>query len=44
MAEDKHGSMDITTQERTFQGFVTFVTRAAIAIVVILIFLALVNA
>ena len=38
------GSMDITEQERTFHRFMTLVTRAAIAIVVLLIFLALLNA
>lgn len=43
MAEHKHGSMDITVQEKTFNGFMTLVSRAAIAIIVFLIFLALVN-
>lgn len=37
------GSMDIAAQERTFEGFMRWVTRAAIVIVVALVFLALVN-
>lgn len=44
MAEHKHGSMDITMQERTFDGFVKFITRGAIAAILVLIFVALVNA
>lgn len=43
MAEFKPGSMDITTQEKTFDGFVKFVTRGAIICIVALIVLALVN-
>ena len=37
------GSMDISAQERAFEGFMRIATRAAIVIVVLLIFLALVN-
>jgi hypothetical protein len=44
MAEHKHGSMDVTTQEKVFAGFLTFVSRAVIVILVALVFLALVNA
>lgn len=44
MADHKHGEMDITTQEKTFAGFVTFTTRSVIAIIVVLILLALVGA
>ncbi|KIQ70336.1 aa3-type cytochrome c oxidase subunit IV [Wenxinia marina] len=46
MAEQhhEHGTMDITVQEKTFNGFMTAVTRTAIVIVVLLILLALVNA
>ena len=44
MAEHKHGEMDITVQEKTFDGFMKFVTRGVIVCVAILIFLALVNA
>ena len=47
MADDPHtphqpGTMDITAQEKTFDGFVTFVTRTVIVIVAALIFLALI--
>lgn len=38
------GSMDISDQERTFEGFMRVVVRTGIAIVVVLVFLALVNA
>jgi hypothetical protein len=46
MAEEvhSHGDMDISTQEKTFDGFIHLVTRAAIACVVALILLALFNA
>ncbi len=43
MAEHKHGSMDITVQEKTFASFVTIVTRTGIAIVIALVLLALIN-
>jgi hypothetical protein len=41
---DKHfepGSMDVTEQEKTFAGFMRWVTNAVIVIFVILIFLAI---
>ncbi|MEQ6248893.1 aa3-type cytochrome c oxidase subunit IV [Sulfitobacter sp. HNIBRBA3233] len=41
MAEHEHGSMNTDTQEKTFDGFMTFVTRTVIAIIVFLIFLAI---
>lgn len=44
MAEHKHGSMDIRTQEKTFAGFMKMSTWGAIISVAILIFLALTNA
>lgn len=44
MAEHKHGTMNITTQERTFAGFIHFMTWAIIVALVALIFLALANA
>ena len=44
MAEHKIGDMDITVQEKTFEGFVKFVTRTVIFILVLLVFLALVGA
>jgi hypothetical protein len=37
------GTMDITVQEKTFDGFMRMVTRGAIVIIALLIFLALVN-
>ncbi|MCK0121216.1 aa3-type cytochrome c oxidase subunit IV [Loktanella sp. F6476L] len=43
MADHKHGEMDITVQEKTFDGFIKMVTRGTIAIIVFLIFLALVG-
>lgn len=43
MAEHKHGTMDITAQEKTFDGFLTFITRAVIVTIVSLILLALIN-
>ncbi|MCI5110120.1 MAG: aa3-type cytochrome c oxidase subunit IV [Marivita sp.] len=43
MAEHKHGSMDITTQEKTFDGFIRWSTRVAIFSIGVLIFLAIFN-
>ncbi len=43
-AEHKHGSMDIRVQERTFNGFIRFTTWAAVAAIVVLVFMALANA
>ena len=43
MASHKHGEMDITTQEKTFEGFVKMTVRAVIVILLLLVFLALVN-
>ena len=43
MADHKHGEMDTTAQEQTFNGFVGFVTKTVIFILVFLVFLALVN-
>ncbi|MAU51159.1 MAG: aa3-type cytochrome c oxidase subunit IV [Roseovarius sp.] len=44
MAEHKHGEMDITVQEKTFEGFIKAVVWSVVAILGFLIFLALVNA
>jgi hypothetical protein len=44
MAEHKHGEMDTTVQEKTFEGFVKAVAWSVGAIVIFLIFLAMVNA
>ncbi len=43
MAEHKHGEMDISVQEKTFNGFISMVTKGAIICVAILIFAYLVN-
>ncbi|MCV6586183.1 MAG: aa3-type cytochrome c oxidase subunit IV [Marinibacterium sp.] len=40
MADHKHGEMDITVQEDTFEGFVNFTKWATIAILIFLVFLA----
>jgi hypothetical protein len=42
--EHKHGSMDIRTQEKTFDGFVRMSTWAVVIIICILVFMALANA
>ena len=44
MAKHSHGSMDITDQEKTFNGFITWSTRGVVVIILGLIFLAIVNA
>ncbi|ETX30517.1 aa3-type cytochrome c oxidase subunit IV [Roseivivax isoporae] len=44
MAEHKHGEMDITEQEKTFEGFVTFTVRTVIVIAVGVVLLAFVGA
>lgn len=41
MAEHEHGSMNIETQEKTFDGFMSFVTRSVVVILGILVLLAL---
>ena len=43
MDKHSHGSMDISVQEKTFEGFVTWVTRTTIFIICALVLLALVN-
>jgi membrane protein required for beta-lactamase induction len=44
MAEHQHGKMDISVQEKTFENFVSMVTKATIVIIVFLVLLALINA
>ncbi len=44
MAEHKQGSMDITTQEKTFSGFISFVTKTVIVILCLVVLLAIFNA
>ncbi|MCU0907543.1 MAG: aa3-type cytochrome c oxidase subunit IV [Rhodobacteraceae bacterium] len=43
MAEHKHGSMDTSVQEKTFDGFMTWSVRVAAVSIGILIFLAVFN-
>ena len=40
MADHEHGSMDIKDQEKTFDAFMSFVTRTTIVILVILVAMA----
>ena len=42
MAEHKHGEMDTTAQEKTFDAFMSWTTKTSIGIIVFLIFLALI--
>jgi hypothetical protein len=41
--EHKHGTMDITEQKRTFEGFIKFWIYLAATVIAILIFLAIFN-
>lgn len=41
MAEHQHGSMNTTDQEKTFAGFMTWVTRTVIVILAILLIMAI---
>lgn len=43
MSDHKHGEMDIEVQEKTFDGFMTMVSRMAVFCVAVLIFAYLVN-
>ncbi|MEM8742034.1 MAG: aa3-type cytochrome c oxidase subunit IV [Pseudomonadota bacterium] len=43
MDEHKHGEMDITEQERAFEGFVSAGIYLCIFVIVLLVFIALVN-
>lgn len=42
--EHQIGTMDITEQQKTFVGFIKFATWTAILSILVLIFMALVNA
>ena len=44
MAEHKHGTININAQEKTFDGFISFVTKSVIVILIAVVFLALVGA
>jgi len=41
MSDYKHGEMDITVQEKTFDGFVKFVTWSVVVIIGIVLFMAI---
>ncbi len=43
MSDHKHGEMDITTQTKTFDGFIKTGIWSSVIVVVILIFLAFVG-
>ena len=43
MADHKHGEMDTSVQEKTFDGFMKYVTWGAIGSILLLVFIALVN-
>lgn len=43
MADHKHGSMSIETQEKTFNGFMRWSKNVAIFSICVLIFLAIFN-
>ena len=43
MAEHKHGSMDTTVHEKTFDGFMRWSVRVTVFSIGILIFLAIFN-
>ncbi|MEM9011977.1 MAG: aa3-type cytochrome c oxidase subunit IV [Pseudomonadota bacterium] len=44
MTEHKHGEMDTTEQVRTFNTSMVWIVRASIAVIILLILLALINA
>ena len=41
--EHEHGTMDITVQEETFEGFMNFTVKTVIGILIFLVFLALIG-
>jgi hypothetical protein len=43
MANYKHGSMNVSSQEHTFEGFIRWVIRVSVFAIGVLIFLALFN-
>lgn len=44
MAEHEMGSMDTSAQEKAYDGFIKVCVRSVIAIILVLVFMALVNA
>lgn len=43
MSDHKHGEMDISVQEKTFQGFLKTGVWTSVIVVILLIFLAIVG-
>jgi len=43
MSDYKHGEMDISAQERAFDGFLRWSTRVAVTTIVVLILFAIFN-
>ncbi|SEL18012.1 aa3-type cytochrome c oxidase subunit IV [Pacificibacter marinus] len=41
MSEHKHGEMDISVQEQSFEGFMKWSTRVAVFSILVLVFLAI---
>lgn len=41
MAEHKHGDMDTTTQEKTFDGFMRLTTWVVVLILLLVVFMAI---
>ncbi|MGR3617593.1 MAG: aa3-type cytochrome c oxidase subunit IV [Paracoccaceae bacterium] len=41
MAEYKHGEMDTSVQEKTYEGFINFTKWSVIAILAIVVFMAI---
>ncbi|MCA0869205.1 aa3-type cytochrome c oxidase subunit IV [Seohaeicola saemankumensis] len=41
MSDYKHGEMDIEVQEKTFDGFIKFVTWSVVVIIGIVLFMAI---
>lgn len=41
MAEHKHGSMDTSAQEKTFEGFINATVRVTVVILVVAVLLAI---
>ncbi|MEM5476361.1 aa3-type cytochrome c oxidase subunit IV [Pacificibacter sp. AS14] len=41
MSEHKHGEMDISVQEQSFEGFIKWSTRVAVFSILVLVFLAI---
>jgi hypothetical protein len=44
MAEHKHGNMDSSVQEKTFEGFINFTIRTVMVILVLVVLMAIFNA